>query len=72
MDKPDHHDVAPEGRSTVNQSPHQDRMGWDYTMKLIHHTAEQIIRKLKTSEQLIAQCKAVGDICHTFELIQPT
>ena len=29
----------------------------DFTMKRIRHTAEQIIRKLKTAEQLIAQGK---------------
>ena len=41
-------------------------------MKRIRHTAEQIIRKLKTSEQLIAQCKAVADVCPAIEVTQPT
>ena len=31
-------------------------------MKRIRHTAEQIIRKLKTAEQLIAQCKTVVEV----------
>ena len=45
---------------------------WYFTMKRIRHTAEQIIRKLKTSEQLIAQCKAVADVCPAIEVTQPT
>jgi hypothetical protein len=32
----------------------------DLTMKRTRHTAEQIIRKLKTAEQLIAQGKTQG------------
>ena len=32
-------------------------------MKRTRHTAEQIIRKLKTAEQLIAQGKTVADVC---------
>jgi hypothetical protein len=32
----------------------------DFTMKRIRHTPEQIIRKLKTAEQLIAQNKTHG------------
>ena len=35
----------------------------DSTMKRTRHTAEQIIRKLKTAEQLIAQGKTVADVC---------
>jgi len=31
-------------------------------MKRILHTAERIIRKLKTAEQLIAQGKTVADV----------
>ena len=36
-----------------------NRPDWaeDFTMKRIRHTPEQIIRKLKTAEQLIAQGK---------------
>jgi putative transposase len=41
-------------------------------MKRIRHTAEQIIRKLKTAEQLIAQGKAVADVCRAIEVTQPT
>jgi len=36
------------------------------------HTAEQIIRKLKTAEQLIAQGKTVADVCRVIEVTQPT
>jgi hypothetical protein len=32
-------------------------------MKRTRHTAEQIIRKLKTAEQLIAQGKTVVEVC---------
>ena len=38
----------------------------------IRHTAEQIIRKLKTAEQLIAQDKTVADVCRAIEVTQPT
>ena len=41
-------------------------------MKRIRHTAEQIIRKLKTAEQLIAQGKTVADVCCAIKVTQPT
>jgi transposase-like protein len=41
-------------------------------MKRTRHTAEQIIRKLKTAEQLIAQGKTVADVCRTLEVSAPT
>ena len=41
-------------------------------MKRTRHTAEQIIRKLKTAEQLIAQGKTVADVCRALEVSQPT
>ena len=41
-------------------------------MKRIRHTAEQIIRKLKIAEQLIAQGKTVADVCRAIEATQPT
>ena len=41
-------------------------------MKRIRYTAEQIIRKLKTAEQLIAQGKTVADVCRAIEVTQPT
>ena len=41
-------------------------------MKRTRHTAEQIIRKLKTVEQLIAQGKTVADVCRVIEVTQPT
>ncbi len=44
----------------------------DFTMKRIRHTAEQIIRKLKTAEQLLAQGKSVADVCRALEVSQPT
>ena len=37
-------------------------------MKRTRHTAEQIIRKLKTAEQLIAQGKTVADVCRVIEV----
>jgi putative transposase len=36
------------------------------------HTAEQIIHRLKTAEQLIAQGKTVADVFRAIELTQPT
>jgi transposase-like protein len=41
-------------------------------MKRTRHTAEQIIRKLKTAEQLIAQGKTVAEVCRVIEVTQPT
>jgi len=41
-------------------------------MKRIRHTAEQIIRKLKTADQLLAQGKSVTDVCRVIEVTQPT
>ena len=41
-------------------------------MKRIRHSAEQITRKLKAAEQLIAQCKTIADVCRAIELTQPT
>jgi len=40
-------------------------------MKRIRHTAEQIIRKLKTAEQLIAQGKTGADVCRAIGATQP-
>jgi len=44
----------------------------DSTMKRTRHTAEQIIRKLKTAEQLIVQGKTVADVCRVIEVTLPT
>ena len=44
----------------------------DSTMKRIRHTAEQIIRRLKTAEQLIAQGKTVVVVGCVIEVTQPT
>lgn len=44
----------------------------DFTMKRIRFTAEQIIRRLKTAEQLIAQGKTVSDVCRAIEVTKPT
>ena len=41
-------------------------------MKRTRHTAEQIIRKLKTAEQLIAQGKTVAEVCRVIEVMHPT
>ena len=40
-------------------------------MKRTRHTAEQIIRKLKTAEQLIAQGKTVVEVYRVIEVTQP-
>jgi putative transposase len=41
-------------------------------MKRTRHTPEQIFRKLKTADQLIAQGKTVADVCRVLEVAQPT
>jgi hypothetical protein len=42
------------------------------TMNRTHHQPEQIIRKLKTAEHLIAQGKTVADVGRVIEVTQPT
>ena len=44
----------------------------DLTMKRARHTTDQIIHKLKTAEQLIAECRSVADVCRVIEVTQPT
>ncbi|QCH14534.1 transposase [Synechococcus sp. CB0101] len=44
----------------------------DSTMKRTRHTPEQIIRKLKTADQLLAQGQTVADACRVLEVSQPT
>jgi hypothetical protein len=39
----------------------------DSTMKRTRHPAEQMIRKLNTAEQLIAQANTVADACRVIE-----
>lgn len=41
-------------------------------MKRTRHTAEQIIRKLRTAEQLITQGKTVAEVCRVIEVMQLT
>jgi transposase-like protein len=41
-------------------------------MKRNRHTPEQIIRKLKAADQLIAQGKTVAEVCLILEVAQPT
>jgi hypothetical protein len=41
-------------------------------MKRIRHTAVQIIRKLKTAEQLIAQGNTFADVCRAIEVTHTT
>ena len=50
------------------------RLDWarDFTINRTRHTAEQIIRKLKSAEQLIALGKTVPDVCRVIEVTQPT
>jgi putative transposase len=45
---------------------------WDPAMKRTRRTAEQIIRKLKSAKQLIAQGKTVADVCRVIEVKLPT
>ena len=41
-------------------------------MKRTRHTPEQIIRKLKTADKLLAQGQTVADACRVLEVSQPT
>jgi len=42
------------------------------TINRTRHSAEQVIRKLKTAEQLLPQGKTVADVCRVIEVKQPT
>jgi len=44
----------------------------DSTKKRTRDTAEQTIRKLKTTEQLIAQGKPVAEVCRVIEVAKST
>jgi len=66
-------DVAPGNRSRVNESPQPAGLGRGLDHETHQtHSPEQIIRKLKTAEQLIAQGKTVADVCPVIEVAQPT
>jgi transposase-like protein len=41
-------------------------------MKRKRHTPEQIIRKLRTAEQLLNQGQSVADVCRALEVSAPT
>ena len=41
-------------------------------MKRKRHTPEQIIRKLRTAEQLLNQGQSVADVCRALEVSSPT
>jgi len=41
-------------------------------MKRTRHTAQQIIRKFKTAEQLIVQGKTVVEVCRVIEVTLST
>ena len=41
-------------------------------MKRKRHTPEQIIRKLRTAEQLLNQGQSVADICLALQVLAPT
>jgi transposase-like protein len=41
-------------------------------MKRSRHTAEVVIGKLKTAEELMAQGKTVAEVCRVIELTRPT
>jgi len=51
---------------------HHARLGRVLTIKRTRHTAKQIIRKLKTAEELIAQGMFLVEICCFIEVTQPT
>jgi len=41
-------------------------------MKRKRHSPEQIIRKLREADQLLAQDKSVGEICQRLEVVEQT
>ena len=56
----------------MNESPQPARLGRGLHYETDHHTEEQIIRKLKTAEQLIDQGKTLVEVCRVIEVTQPT
>ncbi len=63
--------VAPGNLSTVNESPHPARLGRGRHHEMNLHTPEQIIRQLKTADQLSAQGKTVSDVCVSWKSPSP-
>jgi hypothetical protein len=64
LKRPGPPDTGP-GRMRVLSRPDWAR---DSTMTRMRHKAEQIIRKITTAEQLIAQGKTVADVCRVIEV----
>jgi putative transposase len=49
----------------------RSRPAWNPAIKRTEHSAEQIIPKLRTGEQLITQGKTVAGVCGVIEVTQP-
>jgi len=56
----------------MSEISHLARLGRGLTKKRICHTPEQLIRKPKIAEQLLAQGKTVADVCRALEVAQLT
>ena len=41
-------------------------------MKRRRHTPEQVIRKLREADRLLAEGKAIGEVCRHLEVSEPT
>jgi len=65
-------DVDNGNRSRVIESAQPARLKRGLDRETPRHTAEQIIHKLKTTEQQIAQGKCIADVSRVIELTQPT
>lgn len=44
----------------------------DFTMKRTRHTAEQVIRKLREADKLLADGKSVGEVARYLEVSEQT
>jgi len=42
------------------------------TMKARRHTPEQVIRKLREADRMLAEGKPVGEVCRHLEVSEPT
>jgi transposase-like protein len=42
------------------------------TMKARRHTPEQVIRKLREADRMLAEGKSVGEVCRHLEVSEPT
>ena len=63
---------TPKTEPVHKRASQEARLGQEKPLKHKRHTPEQIIRKLRTAEQLLNQGQSVADVCRALEVSAPT